>query len=56
MTNAPAYLPNVSVKEKKVCNIDDRTIGSTYMAASGINPLESEGDENGHLCDLVSTS
>ena len=23
------------------------------MAASGINPLESEVDENAHLCDLV---
>ena len=30
-----------------------KTIGSTYMAASGINPLESEVDENAHLCDLV---
>ena len=29
-----------------------KTIGSTYMAASGINPLESEVDENAHLCDL----
>lgn len=30
-----------------------KTIGSTYMAASGINPLESEKDEHAHLCDLV---
>ncbi|TRY71944.1 hypothetical protein TCAL_03937 [Tigriopus californicus] len=30
-----------------------KTIGSTYMAASGINPLESESDEYAHLCDLV---
>jgi len=30
-----------------------KTIGSTYMAASGINPLESEKDELAHLCDLV---
>ena len=30
-----------------------KTIGSTYMAASGINPLESERDELAHLCDLV---
>lgn len=28
-------------------------MGSTYMAASGINPLESERDELAHLCDLV---
>lgn len=30
-----------------------KTVGSTYMAASGINPLESERDELAHLCDLV---
>ena len=30
-----------------------KTIGSTYMAASGINPNESEKDEYAHLCDLV---
>ena len=30
-----------------------KTIGSTYMAASGINPLEAECDELAHLCDLV---
>ena len=30
-----------------------KTMGSTYMAASGINPLESERDELAHLCDLV---
>ena len=30
-----------------------KTIGSTYMAASGINPLEAERDELAHLCDLV---
>ena len=30
-----------------------KTIGSTYMAASGINPLQSESDELAHLCDLV---
>lgn len=31
-----------------------KTIGSTYMAASGINPAnESENDEFAHLCDLV---
>ena len=30
-----------------------KTMGSTYMAASGINPMESERDELAHLCDLV---
>ena len=30
-----------------------KTIGSTYMAASGINPLENEADPYSHLCDLV---
>lgn len=30
-----------------------KTVGNTYMAASGINPLESERDEFAHLCDLV---
>ena len=31
-----------------------KTVGSTYMAASGINPLlEAERDELAHLCDLV---
>ena len=30
-----------------------KTIGSTYMAASSINPLESERDELAHICDLV---
>ena len=30
-----------------------KTIGSTYMAASGINPKEDERDEYAHLCDLV---
>ncbi len=32
-----------------------KTIGSTYMAASGINPNvdADDGDEMGHLCDLV---
>ena len=29
-----------------------KTIGSTYMAASGLN-LDTEQDEFGHLCDLV---
>ena len=26
---------------------------STYMAASGINPTQTEDDEMSHLCDLV---
>ena len=30
-----------------------KTIGCTYMAASGINPQEDERDELAHLCDLV---
>ena len=32
-----------------------KTIGSTYMAASGIKPSadSEEADEYGHLCDLV---
>ena len=30
-----------------------KTVGSTYMAASGINPLKDEADKYSHLCDLV---
>lgn len=40
--------------DEKFRNIEKiKTIGSTYMAASGINPNDSETDEFSHLCDLV---
>ena len=30
-----------------------KTVGTTYMAASGIDPVNSAKDELAHICDLV---
>jgi len=40
--------------DEKFRNVEKiKTIGSTYMAASGITPLDDSEDQFSHLCDLI---